>query len=167
MRGFKTPTSVGAGVIPLSTSSTHPYNAFNFIVEIGSKPAAGFEECILPAASIEVLEYREGIELTTNVHKLPGLVRYGNLVLKRGLTDSMDLWTWFDSIVSGAGTTQDVVVTLRDATKNPAVMWKFKNCWPVKYEPSPLNATRSGLAIETLELAVDGMEIAPSPSQTT
>lgn len=127
---------------------------------------AGFEECVLPAASIEVMEYREGIELSNNVHKLPGLVRYSNLILRRGLTDSMDLWTWFDGIVSGTGQTQDVVVTLRDALKNPAVMWKFKNCLPVKYEPSPLNASRSALAIETLELAVDGMEVAPSPTQT-
>jgi phage tail-like protein len=69
-------------------ASNNPYDAFNFIVAIDGIPAAAFTECILPAVSIEVIEYREGADVEGSIHKLPGLVKYGDLVLKRGLSNS-------------------------------------------------------------------------------
>jgi phage tail-like protein len=88
----------------LSLASANPYDAFNFIVEITGVSSAGFTECLLPVASIDVLEYRPGSDAVNNAHKLPGLVRYGNLVLKRGLTSSTALWEWFSSFATGTGT---------------------------------------------------------------
>jgi phage tail-like protein len=148
-------------------ASSNPYGVFNFIVKISGYASAAFAECALPSASIEVMEYRDGNDLMDNVHKLPGLVRYGNLVLKRGLTTSMDLWNWFSSFATGTGTMQTVTVTLLDGGKTPIMKWEFTNAWPVKYESPILDGKKSALAIETLEIAVDGMQVANVPSQTT
>jgi phage tail-like protein len=103
-----------------------------------------------------------------NVHKLPGLVRYGNLVLKRGLANSansMAIWDWFSTFVAGTGKAKPMAVTLLDGSKNPVIRWSFTNAWPVKYESPALNAKTSALAIETLELAVEVMTVTSVANQ--
>jgi len=157
-------------VVLAATSNRNPYDTFNFLVEIVgvSQGTLGmFTECILPVASIDVIEYREGADVVNNVRKLPGLVRYGNLVLKRGLADSMALWTWFSSFVTGTGSMQPISVTLFDRGRNPVIKWNFTNAWPVKYESPALNGKTSALAIETLEIAVDSMSVSSAVSQGT
>ena len=148
-------------------ASSGPYDAFNFTVEITGVSTALFTECVLPVATIEVIEYREGADSMSNIHKLPGLVKYGNLVLKRGLTDSMALWDWFSAFASGTGTTAMLTVTLHDSAKNPVITWSFTNAWPVRYESPVLNGKVSALAIETLELAVDGMKVVSTGAKST
>ncbi len=153
-----------------AASNRNPYDTYNFMVEVAgvTQPTTGlFTECILPVASIDVVEYREGADPMNNVHKLPGLVRYGNLVLKRGLADSMALWTWFTSFVNGTGTPTPITVTLFDRAKTPVIKWSFNNAWPSKYESPPLNAKTSALAIETLEIAVDSVVVSGATSQET
>lgn len=149
----------------MSLSSPNPYASHNFQVEFLGIQHATFTECILPVASIEVIEYRQGADAANNVHKLPGLVKYGNLVLKRGLASSMAIWDWFSTFVAGAGAPQTVKVILLDSARNPVIAWEFSNAWPVKYESPPLSGKANVLAIETLELAVDGMQITVAPSQ--
>jgi phage tail-like protein len=149
----------------LSLSSQNPYASYNFQVEFLGIQHAAFTECILPVASIEVIEYRQGEDAVNNVHKLPGLVRYGNLVLKRGLASSMTIWDWFAAFVTGAGTPQTVKVILLDSARNPVITWEFSNAWPVRYESPPLGGKANALAIETLELAVEGMQMTVATSQ--
>jgi phage tail-like protein len=143
-------------------ANNNPYDAFSFIVVIDSVPVASFSECILPAVSIEVIEYREGEDLENNIHKLPGLVKYGDLILKRGLSkspSSMALWDWFSGFLQGKGRVTPLTVTLLDGQKNPLIQWSFANAWPVKYEAPVLNGKTSALAIEILEVAVEGMKV--------
>lgn len=150
-----------------TSAASRPYGAYNFLVRIsGYDSSAAFSECVIPAAEIDVMEYRDGNEKLNAVHKLPGLARYGRLVLRRGLTTNMDLWDWFFSFAQGAGTAQTLSVVLLDPGKNPLMQWEFTNAWPVKYEPPVLEGTRSVLAIETLEVVFDTMVLAVSPSAT-
>jgi phage tail-like protein len=144
------------------SASNNPHDASNFIVAIDGVPVASFSECILPAVSIEVIEYREGADSEGNIHKLPGLVRYGDLILRRGLSsspNSLALWEWFSGFVRGNGTMKAMTVTLLDGQKNPIMQWSFSNAWPVKYEAPVLNGKTSALAIETLEVAVEEMKV--------
>jgi phage tail-like protein len=139
-----------------------PIGAFNFLVTIDGVVVADFEECHLPALSFDVMEYRQGDDLDVNVHKLPGLLRYGNLVLKRGSArppTSLALSDWFSSFIKGTGTPTQMTVTLLDAKKNPVIQWSFSNVWPVKYESPALNAKTIAVAIETLEVAVEEMKV--------
>lgn len=145
----------------MSNAPTH-YDAFNFLVTIDGVPVAAFSECVLPAAMIEPVEYREGNEKVNNAHKLPGLVSFGNLILRRGIPSpptTLALWDWFSGFLTGTGTPKTISVTLLDSSKVPAMKWEFTNCWPVKYESPVLNGKTSALAIETLEIAVDSMTV--------
>jgi phage tail-like protein len=143
----------------MSGQRTDPYKNYNFLVEIDNVKSAGFSICIIPDASVDVIEYREGGDAVTGVRKLPGRVKYSNLVLKRGMTDSQDLWTWFNNVVTGVSDTRQVTVILQDDTRNPVIRWTFYNAWPTKYESSPLQGKGNEVAIETLEIAHERMEL--------
>src|SRR5258705_5039966 len=70
-----------------------PYKVFNFIVEIDGIAAAGFSECSGLSTATDIIEYREGNE-RGGARKLPGLTKFANIVLKRGLTRSLGPWNW-------------------------------------------------------------------------
>jgi phage tail-like protein len=146
----------------MSTSWPNPNDALNFIVSIDGVPVASFAECILPAVSIDVIDYREGFDPAANVHKLPGLVSYGNLILRRGISKpptTTTIWDWFSRFVSGTGSPTAIAVTLLDSKRDPVLKWSFTNCWPVKYESPVLNGKTSAIAIESVEIAVDGVQV--------
>ncbi len=146
-------------------SAQNPYETYNFTVTIDDVPAAMFTECVLPSVTLDVVEYRQGNDAVNNVHKLPGLARYGNLTLRRGITSTLALWNWVDAFVQGTGIAEPITVQLLDAKRNPVIEWKFTNCWPVKYELPVLSGHTSALAIESVEIAVDGMTMTVMGSQ--
>jgi phage tail-like protein len=137
----------------------NPYANFNFVVAVDGLDEIGFAEVELPAAEIETIEYREGSDRTSAARKLPGRVRYGNLVLRRGVSGRLELWQWFDAVRNGQPDRRNVTVTLLDEARNPVQQWRFREAWPVKYDPSDLQGKGNDVAIEMLELAVEGIEI--------
>jgi phage tail-like protein len=143
----------------MSGQRIDPYKNYNFLVEIAGVTTAGFSSCVIPDSSVEVIEYREGSDNVAGVRKLPGRVKYSNLVLKRGLTNSLDLWNWYKSAATGLATRTQVMVTLLDDTRTPVMKWVFSNAWPTKYEGSPLQGKGNEVAIETLEIAHEGMDL--------
>jgi phage tail-like protein len=134
-----------------------PYRNFNFIVEFGGQAVAGFSEVVLPAASADVVEYREGGDMRTR--KLPGRIHFGNLTLRRGISASNELYDWWRTVESGQTERRDLVVTLLDEARNPVKRWRLHDAWPVRYEPSALLAEGRDVAIETLEVAIEGMTV--------
>lgn len=134
------------------------YANFRFRVEIDGIAQASFTEVELPETSIEVIDYREGTEFTTR--KLPGLRKFSNLTLRRGITASNELFDWYKA---AAPQRRNVVVQLLDEEQNPVKRWAMRNVWPVRYAVSPLVAIDGCLAVtETLECAVEQFE-AESP----
>jgi phage tail-like protein len=137
----------------------NPYPNFNFVVAIDGLDELAFAEVELPAAEIEAIEYREGGDRTNASRKLPGRVRYGNVVLRRGISGRLDLWQWFQAVRDGQLDRRNVTVTLLDESRNPVQQWRFRNAWPAKYDPSDLNAKGNEVAVELLELAVESIEV--------
>jgi len=136
-----------------------PYPGFNFLVELGDpENTAGFSEVHIGAAHIQLIEYREGADRVNSVRKLPGLTRYDNVVLKRGLTGTTALWAWFDQVRDGNAERRDVRITLLDEQRNAVARWLLRRALPVKYEAPALRATGNEVAIETLELAHERLE---------
>ena len=133
-----------------------PYKNFNFRVEIAGITVAGFTECTGLSSEVEVIEYREGGD--DLVRKLPGLKKFGNVTLKRGVTDSLELYEWHRNLLRGQIDRRDGVVILLDNAKKPGTRWKFFNAFPLKYEGPGLNATSNEVAIETLVLCIEGLE---------
>ncbi len=78
-----------------------PFKGFNFLVEVDGVARAAFSEVSGLESETAVIEYRAGSEKVNTVRKLPGLTKYGNIVLRRGVTQDADLWNWRKSIVDG------------------------------------------------------------------
>jgi len=134
-----------------------PYRNFRFRVEIDGIKQAGFSECTFADTSTEAVEYREGNEIPT-VRKLSGLTKYGNITLKWGITDSMDLYTWRKQVIdTGAeGARKNISIILIDEAGKDKARWNIVQAWPVKYDPTDFNAKNNEVAIETLEIAHEG-----------
>ena len=106
-----------------------------------------------------VIEYRTGADNPTAVRKLPGLTKYANIVLKRGLTRDLSLWNWRQSVVKGKTERRSGSIVLLDESKNAVLRWHFVEGWPAKWEGPALNAQANEIAIETLEIAHEGLEL--------
>jgi len=126
-----------------------------FKVDIGANLEIGeFRECTGLSVEREILEYTEGGN-NDFVHKLPGRVKFPNLVLKRGITDQKKLLKWLWDTRTNP-TLATVTVTLVDSTGKDARIWAFENAYPVKWAGPNLNAGSDSAATETLEIAHGG-----------
>jgi phage tail-like protein len=133
-----------------------PYKAFNFLVEIEGIAHAVFSEVTGLESETAVIEYRAGGESV--VRKLPGLTKYGNIVLRRGITQDPELWNWRKTVVEGNVDRRNGSIVLIDDKRTEVVRWKFHNGWISKWEGPALSAKSNEVAIETLEIAHEGLE---------
>jgi phage tail-like protein len=118
---------------------------------------AGFSECSGMDATIEVMDFKEG-GLNSHVWKFPTRASHSNITLKHGaiyLYD--DLWSWHYDWVQGKGTRKDGLIVLKHNAGRPAKIWKFKRGIPVKWSGPALNASQNNVAIESLEIAHEGL----------
>ena len=133
-----------------------PYSAFNFIVEIDGVIVGGFAECGGLGTETDIVEYRNGDEDIT-VRKLPGKAKYPQISLKRGFTDSRELWEWRKLVITGRTQRKSGTIQLLNEARQPALKWNFREGWPSKWEGPALNAKNNDVAIETLEIAHEGL----------
>jgi phage tail-like protein len=134
-----------------------PLRNFRFRLEIGGINEAHFSEVTGFDISTDAIDYREGDE-ETFVRKLPGLTKFGNVTLKRGITDSIDLYNWYQDIVAGNIKRQSVTVVVLDEKGGDKARFEIREAWPSKYDPMDLNAKGNDVSIETLELVNEGVK---------
>jgi phage tail-like protein len=145
--------------------SAEPFTAFAFAVELrlpgSDQPLCEAAFCACDGLELrrEIIRARDGGDPTT-VRLLPGAESVGNVVLRRGMTSSFDLWDWWERVRRGlAGrATCDIVVLSPDLTQE-RVRFRLYRCLPVKMTGPALNATGNDIAIESLELACEGIDI--------
>ena len=136
--------------------ATYPHGKFRYKVEIDGLEAGDFSEASGFDASIDVIEYREGDMVQTPM-KIPGLKKYGNITLKQGVADSMVMYEWMIAGVEGEVERKTITITILDETETAAASWQVINAWPTKYTAPDFNATSSEIAIESMEIAHEGM----------
>jgi phage tail-like protein len=147
-------------------ASIYPFIAFNFSVEItvdSSTPLvkASFSECDGLELNQEVKTIREGGNNGVQV-RLAGPTAYGTLTLKRGMTSSFDLWTWFEGSNSDPSQRAGVaVVVLAEDGATERVRFVMKRCLPLKLKAPPLNAKDGTVAIEELQVAYESLSLKP------
>jgi phage tail-like protein len=138
--------------------ATDPYASFNFQLEIDGITRAGFSECTGLNAEANVIEYREGNEGIT-ARKMPGLIKFGNITLKRGITADPEMFVLFKNVLDGDIKRDDSMsIVLLDEKRQEAVRWNLRNAWPAKWTGPDMKANANEIAIETLELAHEGLE---------
>ena len=143
----------------MSIQRDNPYANSNFVVDVGRGELTGFCEVSLPDAGVEVIEYREGADKQSASRKLPGRVRYGNLVLRRGVTGATDLYEWWKAIREGGIDRRNVTIVLRNEAGDAVLTWRVRNAWPVRYGSSQLRGDGNEVVVETLELTHEGVEL--------
>jgi phage tail-like protein len=121
-------------------------------------PVAGFSECGGLEMSLDVEEFKEGGNNGASL-RFPTRVKWTNLKLKRGLTDSDDLWLWHFEFVQGTVKRHDGLITLQDEQQNAVKTWSFRRGLPVKWTGPALNAAQGQVAIEELEIAHEGLRL--------
>jgi len=135
-----------------------PYLGAHFFVEIDGVDQGGFTECTGLQVEVEVTDYQEGGN-NGFIHKLPGRTKFTNVVLKYGVTDSSDLWEWFQDVTRGEVERKDVSVVLYDDEQSEVRRWNLREAFPAKWVGPAFNADKQAVAIETLELAHHGFEV--------
>lgn len=148
---------------PAFETVLYPFTTFNFSIEISKEGEAkqlcnaAFSECDGLEMTMDVKTIREG-GANGRVRRLSGMVTFGQLTLKRGMTANGDLWDWFAAVVidpSIRATAEVVVLAPNGAERARFVL---ERCVPVKLKAPGLNAKEGLVAIEELQLAYESLQ---------
>lgn len=148
-----------------------PFTAFNFSVEIypdgksASLAKAAFAECDGLEMTHDVKTIRSG-GARDRAFRVPGLVNYSNLTLKRGMTGNLDLWSWFeDSIADPYLRANAEIVLLGEDGSTERARFQLHRCLPAKLKAPAFNAKDGQIAVEELQLAYEKLQLARPPGK--
>lgn len=133
--------------------------AYHFIVDWGGT-RTGFSEVSGLTITHEVVDYREGNSPVDASIKIPGRTSFENIILKRGIVKGdNDFFNWMKTKQNSQIERRDILIKLLDESHVPIMTWKVRRAFPVKYSGPQLQARSSEVAIETIEIAHEGIEI--------
>lgn len=139
--------------------ATYPIPKFHFQVEWGGSKI-GFTEVTGLDITTEVIEYRDGASPEFSKVKMPGQRTFSNITLKRGtFAGDNEFYNWFNTVNMNQIERRDLTISLLNENHEPVVVWKVKNAWPLKVTPTDLSAEGNDVALESLELAHEGLTI--------
>jgi phage tail-like protein len=144
----------------MSVTRVDPYQGFRFQVQIESLVVAGFSEVSGLSMELETDDVPEG-GVNSHVHRLPKRFSYPNLVLRRGMTDSPSLVNWIAAAVDGTIERKGGEIFLLNAAGDAVWGWAFKRAYPVTWTGPELTGDGQTVAMESLELAHDGISTIP------
>lgn len=136
---------------------TDPFASFNFKLEVEGITVAGFSEVTGLNQESNVIDYREGQEPITP-RKLPGLNKFGNITLKRGISPDLSVYNWRKTVTDGDIERRNASIVLHNEKHEEVVRWNLVNAWPSKYVGPDLKANANEVAIESIELTHEGVE---------
>jgi phage tail-like protein len=137
----------------------YPIPKFHFQVEWGGTKL-GFSEVSGLDVETEVIEYRDGNMPEYNKLKMPGMQKFSNITLKRGVFQKdNEFYDWWNTVKLNTIERRDIIISLLNEEHAPVLSWKIKNAWPVKVQSTDLKSDGNEVAIETLELAHEGLSM--------
>jgi phage tail-like protein len=137
----------------------YPIPVFHFTVDWGGTNV-GFSEVSGLTQEIQLIEYRDGKSPDYNTVKMPGLRKVTNIVMKRGISKGdNDFFKWLNTVKLNTIDRRDLTINLLNENHEPVVTWKVLQAWPVKVEGPGLKATGNEVAIESIELAHEGLTL--------
>ena len=143
--------------MPIATA--YPLPVFHFTVEWGGQ-RVGFSEVTGLTQENQAIEYRDGSFPEYSSIKMPGLRKFSNVVLKRGIVKSdNDFSNWILTVKLNTVERRDLVISLLNEQHLPVMVWKIHHAFPVKVEGPGLKASGNEIAIESIEVAHEGLEL--------
>lgn len=172
MAAFSAGMGGGIGFGGSGSDDARPFTSFNFLVEI-DVPGVSNQVCAAIFSDVDGLEMtiepktiREGGRNTGPVH-MAGVVGYGQLTLKRGMTSNFDLWNWFEAVAApgGAGVRGSGSIVVLGSDGTPQYQFELAGCLPVKLRAPALNAKDGLVAIEEMSILYESLTMqAPPPN---
>ena len=139
--------------------SDYPLVSFHFQVQWGGS-RIGFSEVSGLSMEVEVIEYREGSDPEHAVRKIPGIKKFSNITLKRGVIRAdNEFFDWMNTHQIGTVEKRNITLALLNEVHEPSVVWKITNAFPVKLQWTPLNSSSGDILIEILEMAHEGFVV--------
>jgi phage tail-like protein len=139
--------------------ANYPLPVFHFKVECGINNV-GFSEVSGLSQELQLIEYRDGNSPDFSTIKMPGLHKYSNITLKRGISKGdNDFFKWLNSVKLNTIDRRDLTISLLNENHEPVMVWKAHNAFPVKIEGPGLKASGNEVAIESIELAHEGVTL--------
>lgn len=147
------------------SSTVWPMPKFHFEVKwdggAGASMVASFQEISGLDIEAQIIEYRAGNSPVFSTIKMPGIIKSGNVTLKKGIfVKDNNFYDWFSKIKMNTIARTAVTINLLDESGSPAMTWKLKNAWPTKISGTDLKSDGNEVAVETIELAHEGLEVA-------
>ena len=144
------------------SNTTWPSAKFQFTVKIGGQEAF-FQEVTGLNAETQQIEYRSGNSKVFSTVKMPGLKKFGNVTLKKGIfKDANSFWDLYNKVVKSTFERATVVISLLDESNAVAMSWILANAFPAKITVSDMKSGNGPVIVETIELAYEGFAIASS-----
>lgn len=139
--------------------ANYPLPKFHFRVEWGGSKI-GFTEVTGLNIENEMIEYRDGASPEYHKVKMPGLQKFGNITLKRGMFNSdNEFFQWLNTVSLSKVERRDVSIALLNENHEPVYIWRVKNAFLVKVVAPDLKSDANEVAVETIEIAHEGLII--------
>jgi len=136
-----------------------PMVKFQFSVKIGDMEAV-FQEVTGLNAEMQEIEYRKGNSQEFSVVKMPGIKKFGNVTLKKGVFKAdKDFWAFYEAVKMNTVERRTITISLLDETNKVAMSWILANAFPGKISSTDMNAEGNEVAVETMEFAHEGLKI--------
>ena len=138
-----------------------PLPKFYFSVDIGDGlMGIPFQEVSGMDIETQVIEYRSGNSPVFSTIKMPGIVKYGNVTMKRGLfVKDTNFWNWYQESVMNTVKRREVRIQLRDETGAVAMQWTLQNAFPTKISSTDMESDGNEVAVDSIEFAHEGLTI--------
>ena len=143
-----------------SQGNVWPLPKFHFSVEISGVGKISCQEVSGLDIEAQPIEFRAGDSKVFSTVKMPGLVKTGNVTIKKGVfVNDNNFWKWFSQIKANTVKRESVTISLLDQEAKPTMVWKLSNAWPAKITGTDLKSDGSEVAVETLEICHEGLTI--------
>jgi len=140
-------------------AETYPLVKFHFTVDWAGTNI-GFTEVSGLDVETELIEYRHGASPEYSKIKMPGMQKFSNITLKRGtFANDNEFYKWWNTVKLNTIERRDITIKLLNEEHEPVIVWKVKNAFPIKVQSTDLKGDGNEVAIETLEVAHEGLTI--------
>jgi len=141
------------------STAVWPMPKFYFQVKWDSEEMS-FQEVSGLDIEAQPIEYRHGDSPEFSTIKMPGIKKYSNVTMKKGVFKSDNkFWDWFNQIKLNTIKRVPVTISLLDEAGAPTMVWTLANAWPTKISGTDLKADGNEVSIETIEIAHEGITI--------
>jgi phage tail-like protein len=134
--------------------ATWPMPKFRFSVDLGDQLTnIAFQEVSGLEAETQIIEYRKSNSPLFSTEKMPGIAKYGNVIMKRGIFVNDNIfWNWRNEIAMNVIKRRTVTIRLLDENGNATMQWQLLNAWPTKISSTDLKSDANEVAVDTIEI---------------